>query len=84
MLTLTVIKEFLIDTKIGRSILTALGCVFAWVAFASHYQNVGARNVIAKTNDSAKIIASDGRKARAPAERPGAADRLRKDSCRDC
>ena len=76
--------EVATGTRLGRACLIAVGGAFGWVAFSSHYQNVGARNVIAKTNESAKVIASDGRKARAPAERPGAAQRLRKDSCRDC
>ena len=76
--------ELTVGTRVGRAGIIALGCALGWVAFASHYKNVGARNVIAKTNESAKIIAADGKKARAPAERPGAADRLRKDSCRDC
>ena len=73
-----------VATRFGRGCIIAVGCGLGWVAFASHYKHVGAANVITKTNESAKVLASNGRKARTPAERPGAADRLRKDSCRDC
>ena len=76
--------ELAVGTRVGRACLIAAVVALGWVAFASHYKSVGAANVIAKTNESAKAIASDGLKARVPSQRAGAAERLRRDSCRDC
>jgi hypothetical protein len=49
-----------------------------------HERSLGADKVIATVNDSAEKLADKAVAARAPADKPGAAARLRAGWCRDC
>lgn len=63
-----------------------IGLTFAGLVTGFKYQQraIGRDQAVTEIKEQAKEIADDAREARKPALRPGAADRLRKHSCRDC
>jgi hypothetical protein len=65
--------------------VAAVGGVFViWFAFASHYEGKGARKVIAASKIEGAKNAEKSAQHHSAARKPGAAERLLKDSCRDC
>jgi hypothetical protein len=58
--------------------------IAAWVGFAIHYEHKGAAAVIQKSKLEGQKINEKNRSITDRAREPGAFDRLRKDSCRDC
>lgn len=56
----------------------------AWLSFAHHYENKGAAKVIETSKVEGKKINAKNESVRARADRPGAAQRVRKNYCRDC
>jgi len=60
------------------------GVFVIWFAFASHYEGKGARKVIAASKIEGAKNAKKSAAHHDAARKPGAADRLLKDSCRDC
>jgi hypothetical protein len=61
--------------------LTVLGAYEGW---KYHEQHLGADKVIEQVNTSAEKLADKAVAARAPADKPGAAARMRARYCRDC
>ena len=55
-----------------------------WQGDRAVQRQKGASVAIEKVNTNARKLANEGREARKPAERDGAAERLRQHSCRDC
>lgn len=75
-------------TPIGRivSIAVALGAsFFIWLTAHDHKQRaIGAENLLKDSKIEGGKINAKNEKVRASAERPGAAERMRKNNCRDC
>lgn len=80
--------EFVFDNPIGKLVAGAalVVTVFGlWLWRHDHKVAEAAKvEVVQDINAQAKDLANEAVKARAPAARPGAADRLRKSACRDC
>lgn len=75
---------FAYDTALGQlaSVLAIIATVIG--VFAYDQRGIGERNAIHEINASATELAKAAEQARADADRPGAAGRLLKHSCRDC
>jgi len=71
----------------GRAALGAglFAAIFAWWQVdRAQQRNLGAAHARQEINEAAGDLARKGEAARADAERPGALERLRHHSCRDC
>jgi hypothetical protein len=64
--------------------LAALALFGAYQGWAAHQRSVGASQAIAEVSQATEKLTNEAVAAREPAYIPGAADRLRKSSCRDC
>lgn len=76
--------KILFDTKLGKQL--ALGALLFSVVcgyLVSRDNGVRARQ-LSEINQKGKALADEAVKAGAPALRPGSAERLRANSCRDC
>jgi hypothetical protein len=67
---------------VAGGILAAL--IAAWAGFASHYKSKGAASVIQASRIEGQKINEKNRSVTVRAQQPGAFDRLRRESCRDC
>lgn len=80
--------EFVFDNPIGKAMSAGalvVGVFMTWLFF--HDANITAAaktEVIADINTQAEKLTDEALKAREPAHRPGAFERLRKGSCTDC
>jgi hypothetical protein len=78
----------MLSTRGGQGAVLALGAAalfFSWLW--RHDTKVAAKattEIVRSLNADAEKKVNEAVKARAPASRPGAAERLRRDSCRDC
>jgi hypothetical protein len=76
--------EFFFDSVIGKMVAAGLLALTLVGGFALHERSVGAEQVLSKINSQAEKLGEKARDARSAAARPGAAERLRKNACRDC
>lgn len=79
------LQQILFNNIVGRIIVAVMA---SWIAFQGwltfvHNPKVE-QKVVTTINTKAKEKAKKAVKAREPAKKPGAADRLRRNSCRDC
>lgn len=87
-LILKKVCDFFFDNAIGKAIAAvtlALAVFSGWLW--QHDRKVVRQakvEVVQQINKETEKKADEAIKARAPAERPGAAERLRKGACRDC
>ena len=77
------VMEFFFDGW-GKLVLAFGGLAALVTAFALDQRHIGATNAIAEANKSAEVLVGKIDAAGRAAEQPGAADRLRKQYCRDC
>lgn len=79
---------FIFDTVLGKAVAIALLALTTFGAWLIHHDSkveLAATNaVILELNTQAEKITDEALKAREPAARPGAAERLRAGSCADC
>jgi hypothetical protein len=74
----------LIPGPIRRILVGCVGVVvFLW-GYAAYYKSAGKKELLADSKKAGIENAQKSQEHHANARRPGAADRLRKDSCRDC
>lgn len=78
----TIIAFFL--TKVGRIVGAVAGAIALIFIFGQYKEGVGRRELIAESREAGKEANAKSQEHHNRAHRPGAADRLRKDSCRDC
>ena len=76
--------KFFFEEFWGKAVAAAAGLLVLISWFAYEQRETGARNAIAKINQSAGELATKAAQARSDADRPGAAQRLQQHSCRDC
>jgi hypothetical protein len=80
--------EFVFDNPIGKMIaggLLAVTVFGSWLLIHDHKVASAAKTeIIQETNKQAEELTDAAIKARAPSERSGAAERLRRNSCSDC
>lgn len=84
MIAVVAVAEFLFDSKLGRRLLVALAVVAVVAWFAMEQRAKGAAKVLETSRQAGKIANAKNEKVRKAAQEPGAADRLRHGSCRDC
>lgn len=70
--------------KLGTAIGIVLTLVTSCMLRDQSLRKEGAANVVAEAKEKGKANAEQSRKAHQKAREPGAADRLLRDSCRDC
>ena len=79
--------EFIFDRVGGKAVaflLLTAGVFGWWQLDRKHQRDLGAANATTEINKQAGALAHEGEAARLDAEQPGALERLRKHSCRDC
>jgi hypothetical protein len=86
---LKLVCEFVFDNPIGKAVaggVLVAGVFFTWLAFHDATVATNATTELVSTlNSDAEKKAHEAAQARAPADRPGAAQRLRSPThCRDC
>lgn len=81
---IALVLKWVMGTWLGR---VAAGLVVGFVALQINnavQRSKGAATVIEASKEQGKANAEKSRKAHEKARQPGAADRLLRDSCRDC
>lgn len=71
-------------TTVGRWAAICGMALIAWFGFARYYENKGASRVVSQIETKAKVLNEKASEAYDAANKPGAADRLRKRYCLDC
>lgn len=71
-------------TPLGRGAIVAVALVLALIVNNSHQRSKGAESVLVASKEQGAKANAKNEAVRADAERPGAADRVRKQFCRDC
>lgn len=80
--------EFVFDNPVGKALAggtLVVGVFMTWLFFHDAKIEAAAKTeVIADINTQAEKLSDEALKARAPAARPGAVERLRRSACSDC
>lgn len=76
--------SFLIGSRVGMIALGSLALFIAWKANNYYHQQKGKAIVIEESIEAGKEKNRVNAKIRKDAKRPGAAERLLRDYCRDC
>lgn len=69
---------------VGRIMAGVVVGLIALKSYGLYEQRVGARKVVEKSKIEGKKRNANAQRKHAEARKPGAADRLLRDSCRDC
>ena len=81
---MTIILNWIIGSWVGRVVAGVLVGFVALQVNNAVQRSKGAATVVAESKEKAKDANAKSEKARADARKPGAADRLLRDACRDC
>ena len=83
-MSFALIAKLVWGSAVGRIVAISMLGFLAWKANNAYQRHVGATNAIAEINEQAETKSAEAVEARKPANRPGAVERLRKQSCGDC